>query len=139
MNVKKLLIAWLAGFIIMSLLSGLWYMVLMSDYNHVQFADVERAEFLFIWIVIGYLALSLLMAYLYPIGYKGKSPTKEGLRFGLLMGLVIAIPYSLILYATYTIPLTATLIDIVYQVVEITIVGIVIGYVYGSGAKAGSD
>ncbi len=55
------------------------------------------------------------------------------------MGLVIAIPYSLILYATYTIPLTATLIDIVYQVVEITIVGIVIGYVYGSGAKAGSD
>ena len=139
MNVKKLVLASLAGFIIMFLLSGLWYMVLMSDYYHANFADVERAEPIFTSIVIGYLVLSFLLAYIYPFGYKGKSPLIEGLRFGLIMGLVIAIPSMLILYGVHTFPLTGTLIDIIFTIVQISIGGIVIGYVYGSGAKAESD
>ncbi len=135
MNIKKLVSAWLAGFIVMFSLSGLWYMVLMPDYYSVQFADVARAEPLFTWIVLGYLVVSFLLAYIYPIGYKGKSPLKEGLRFGFFMGLIIALPMGLILYGVHTYPLTATLVDIIYLVVEKTIGGIVIGFVYGSSAE----
>ena len=136
MNFKKLVFAWLAGFFAMFLLSGLWYMVLMADYYSVQFADVSRAEPLFTWIVLGYLAVSFLMAYIYPMGYKGLSPVNEGIRFGFFMGLIIAVPSMFIAYAVNTIPLTGSMVDIIYQIVEKTIGGGVIGYVYGSSAEA---
>ncbi len=139
MNVKKLVLAGLAGFVIMLLLNGLWHMVLMSDYYRTNFADVERAEPIIIWIVIAALVGSFLLAYIYPFGYKGGSPIKEGMRFGLLMGLVMAVPSMLSLYGVYTIPLTGTLIEIIFQIVLVTIGGIVIGFVYGSGAKARSE
>ena len=61
------------------------------------------------------------------------------MRFGLLFGLIVAVPAMLSLYGVYTIPLTGTLIEIIFQIVMITIGGIVIGLVYGSGAKAGSE
>ena len=139
MNAKKLLFSWLAGFVVMFLVSGLWYMVLMQDYYSVQFADVNRAEPLMPWIVVGYLVWALLMAYIYPIGYKDGSPVKEGLKFGVLIGLISVLPLTLVEHGAYTVPLTATLIDAVYHVVEKGIGGIVIGLVYGSSAKATSD
>lgn len=139
MNLKKLVFAWLAGFVAMFLLSGLWYMVLMPDYYSAQFADVSRAEPLFTWIVLGYLVGSFLMAYIYPIGYKGMSPINEGLRFGFFMGLIIAIPAMFIAYAVNTIPLSGTMVDTIYQIVEKTIGGGVIGLVYGSGAEVEED
>ena len=136
MNTKKLVFAWLAGFVAMFLLSGLWYMVLMPDYYGTQFADVSRAEPLFTWIVFGYLVGSFLLAYIYPIGYKGESPLKEGLRFGFFMGLLLAVPSMFIGYAVNTYPLSGTMVDIIYQIVEKTIGGGVIGYVYGGGAES---
>ncbi len=133
MNSKKLVFAWLAGFVAMFLLSGLWYMVLMSDYYATQFADVSRAEPLFIWIVLGYLVGSFILAYIYPVGSKGGSPLKEGLRFGFFMGVLIAVPFMFIAYAINTIPLSGTIVDTIYQIVEKMIGGAVIGYVYGGG------
>ncbi len=135
MDTKKLLTAWISSFIVMFSLSGLWYMILMSDYYNEQYTAIERAAPLFAWIVLGYLVLSFLMTYIYPLGYKGNSPMKEGLRFGFFMGLIIALPMGLIYHAVYTFPLSGTLIDIIYQVVEKTIGGGVIGFVYGSSAK----
>ena len=136
MNSKKLVFAWLAGFVAMFLLSGLWYMVLMPDYYATQFADVSRAEPFFTWIVLGYLVGSFLLAYIYPVGYKGGSPVKEGLRFGFFMGLIIAVPAMFIAYAVNTIPLSGTMVDTIYQIVEKMIGGGVIGYVYGGSTKA---
>ena len=136
MNSKKLIFAWLAGFVAMFALSGLWYMVLMPDYYSTQFADVSRAEPLFTWIVLGYLVVSFLLAYIYPVGYKGGSPLTEGLRFGFFMGLLIAVPAMFIAYAVNTLPLSGSMVDTIYQIVEKTVGGGVIGYVYGGSAKA---
>ena len=131
-------LAWLTGFVVMFLLSGLWYMGIMGDYYNEQFAEVNRAAPMMLWIVLGYLVASFLLAYIYPIGYKGGAPAKEGLRFGLFMGLVMSLPVGLILYGVNTIPLSGTLVDTIYQVVEKTIGGLVIGIVYGSSAKTTS-
>jgi hypothetical protein len=134
-DTKKLITAGISSFIVMFSLSGLWYMVLAANYYSEQYAVIERAAPLFAWIVLAYLVLSFLLAYIYPFGFKGNSPMKEGLRFGFIMGLVIALPMGFIYYAVYTFPLSGTLIDIIYQVVEKTIGGGVIGFVYGSSAK----
>jgi len=132
MNVKKLVMSAIAGFVVMFIISGLWYMVLMKGYYNNQFADVYRPEFKMVWIVIGYLVWAFLMAYIYPIGYKGGPPVKEGLKFGILVGLISVLPIGLVLYGAHTVPLTGTLVDAIYHVVEKGIGGIVIGVVYGN-------
>ncbi len=132
MNVKKLVMSAIAGFVVMFIISGLWYLVLMKGYYNDQFADVNRPEFKMVWIVIGYLVWAFLMAYIYPIGYKGGPPVKEGLKFGILVGLISVLPISLVLYGAHTVPLTGTLVDAIYHVVEKGIGGIVIGIVYGN-------
>ena len=110
MNVKKLVMSAIAGFVAMFIISGLWYMVLMKGYYNDQFADVYRPEFKMVWIVIGYLVWAFLMAYIYPIGYKGGPPVKEGLKFGILVGLISVLPIGLVLYGAHTVPLTGTLV-----------------------------
>lgn len=135
MNCGKLIIAWLAGFVVMFLLSGLWYMVIMQSYYAEQFSEVARAEPVMIWIGLGYLVAALLMAFIYPLGYKGGMPAAEGLKFGILIGLIMAVPIGLIMYGVNTIPLGATMVDTIYQVVEKSVGGLVIGLVFGKGAK----
>jgi hypothetical protein len=142
MNVKKLVLAWLAGFVVALLLGLLWYTVMEGFYD-AQYSELNRPESealrSTLWIVLGYLVGYFLMAYIYPIGYKGGAPVKEGLRFGLLIGLIMTLPFALVLYGVYVFPLAGILVDIIYQVVEKTIGGVVIALVYGSGAKAESN
>ena len=61
----------------MFLLNGLWHMVLFSDYYRSNFADVERAEPIMIWILIGAIAVAFLLAYIYPFEYRGGRPYKK--------------------------------------------------------------
>lgn len=136
MNAKKLTLATIVAFIIMVLLSSLWYMVIMGDYYDREFTEVQRPEFKMAWIFIGYLVAALLMAYIYPIGYRGGSPAGEGLRFGLLIGLIMALPSALVYYGVWTIPFGATLIDAIYLIIEKIAGGLVIGLIYGRSASS---
>ncbi len=134
MNTKKLLLTFVAGFIVMFAISGLWYLVIMKGFYSEQFADVNRPEYNMVWITIGYLVAAILMAYIYPLGYKGGPPMKEGMKFGLLLGLVMALPISLVNFGVLNVPLTGSLVDTIYQVVEKIAGGITIGLVYGKGS-----
>ncbi len=137
MNMKKCVLAALAGFAVMFSISGLWYLVIMRNFYSTQFAEVNRPEENMIWIVIGYIVAAILLAFIYPIGYKGGDPAKEGLRFGILMGLIMILPVAFILFGVYKFPLTGSLVDTIYQIVEKSIGGVVIGLVFGRGGKSG--
>lgn len=134
MNTKKLLSTFVAGFIVMFALSGLWYLVIMKGFYSEQFADVQRPEFNMVWITAGYLVAAILMAYVYPKGYKGGPPMNEGMKFGLIIGLLMALPISLVHLGVHNVPLTGSLVDTLYQVVEKIAGGITIGLVYGKGS-----
>ena len=79
MDTKKMTMAWLGGFLVMFILSGIWYNFVVMDYNMVTYAEVNlpEEEFSLLYIVIGYLILSFMMSYMYPIGYGGGSAVKE--------------------------------------------------------------
>ena len=130
MKGTKLVLATVLGFVVMFLVSGLWYLVIMKGYYNEQFSEVYRLEHKMSWIAIGYLIGAFLLAAIYPIGYKSGEPGQEGLRFGILAGLLMALPMGLTIYGVYTIPLAPTVINIIYQVVEKGIGGTVIGLVY---------
>lgn len=136
MKAKKLIMATIVAFVIMVLLSSLWYMVIMGDYYNQEFTEVQRPEFKMVWIFIGYLVGAFLMAYIYPLGYQGGSPANEGMRFGLLIGLITALPSALVYYGVWTIPFGPTLIDVIYLIIEKIVGGLVIGLIYGKGASS---
>ncbi len=130
----KMLYAWLAGAVGMLILSVLWHRVIMGGFYDEQGAAIMRDEPKMLFIILALLILAFLMAYAYPIGYKGGSPITEGLKFGALMGLLAFLPFNLILYGAFNVPLAGALVDAGWHVVEEGVGGVIIAMVYGSGA-----
>ena len=139
MNRKKLIPALVVGFVVMFVLGFLWHSVIMTDFYQEQYKDVWRADTKIPFIVLGYLVLALLMAYLYPVGYKGGSPAAEGIRFGILIGLLWVLPHGLVSHATENITLTGIIVDAIWHVVEEGAGGIAVAMVYGAPAAGATE
>ena len=131
MNTKKFVLAAIAGFIVMFGISALWHKIVMGSFygNHYE-AIATNVDLLYV--LIGYLVIGLLMAFIYPIGYKGGSPLKEGPRFGALIGLVGLLPMTLIvLLGSGLVTHTGAIVDVIWHIIEEGIGGTVIALVYG--------
>ena len=137
MNTKKCLTAWIAGFLAMFILSGIWYMLIMEDFYKTNCYIPARENPMMLYIALGYLILALLMTYLYSMSYKEGSPTKEGLRFGVLIGMLWVLPNGLVLYgATHSGTRLLILVDTVWHLIEEGVGGIVIASIYGRKSSA---
>ncbi len=92
-----------------------------------------RAEPQFGPLLAANLLLGLLMAYMYPQGYKGGSPVTEGAKFGALVGLLVWGPALLTLTAVLEgFDLSSTVvIDILWHLVEEGAAGAAVGLIYG--------
>lgn len=66
------------------------------------------------------------MAAMYPKGYQGGDPLKEGARMGLMVG---DVPTGVVLvhYSTYELQLAGVVMDIVFNVALFVLAGAVIG------------
>ena len=135
MNVKQLLGA-AGAFVVMFALSGLWHQVLMGDYYAAIMPNVSRAEPNMVVIGCGYLITALVMARVFPIGYKGGSGVAEGLRFGAVIGLLWWLPANVVLSGVYETTLASALVDGVWHIAEGAAGGVVIGLLHVRGAAA---
>jgi len=132
MDFKKFLTAMVLGFFTMFVLGGLWHMLVMKSFYDRYGGDSALAEPNMLFIILGVLILAALMAYMYPQGYKGGSPLKEGLRFGVIIGLLWVLPYNVIMIGVMGTAKTLVLVDTLWHLVEQGVGGIVIGYIYKS-------
>jgi len=130
MDFKKFSMAVVGGFIAMFIPGGLWHMLIMKDFYNKYGGDSALAEPNMIFIILGVLILAALMAYMYPQGYKGGSPVKEGLRFGVVIGLLWILLYNVIMIGVMGTAKTLVVVDALWHIFEQGIGGIVIGYVY---------
>lgn len=138
MNLKKLIIATIAGGIVMFLLAGLFHMMIpmIKDNYAAWMAEANpRRDMVepihFVMVVVSYVILALLMAYIYPLGYKGGSPIKEGFVFGALMGLLSRVPVALVVWSTLFVDKNWVITEGIWHMLEEGIGGIVIAFVYG--------
>ena len=93
MNGRKFVTGALVASVVAFLLSGLWHVVLMSDYY--ESVTVGGRETPLMWAIgLAYLMVGIIMAYMYPRGYEGGSPVGEGLKFGAIIGLTLVAPYE---------------------------------------------
>ncbi len=131
MNVKKFVLAWMTAVVVALLLAFGWHFFLLGDFYRAQAEALAREEPQLVFIFVALLILYFLMALIYPIGYKGGSPVKEGFRFGALIGLIWVLPISVVDHGLYNLPLTLVIVDSAWHVVQEGLGGIVIALVYG--------
>ena len=106
MNFKKFFGASILVFITLQITNflghSLWLGQTYQSLTNVWRPDI--AEKMWIYTVIGLLT-SPLFVYIFNKGYEGKGII-EGFRFGLIIGLFIALPAAFYEYAMYSIPLS---------------------------------
>ena len=136
MDVKKLALATVAGGAAMWLLAGLWHMVLMVEFYAMEGEAQHEGMGI---IIVAYLVLGLLMAHMYPPGYKGGRPWVEGLRFGVLIGIVWVLPHGLAMVGAHGDSISYELINGVWHMVEQGVGGVVVAIIYGPDKVAESD
>lgn len=130
---SKMLKAGLVAFLIMAVASAVFYGVLMIDRFAVWEAEVARAEPNILLGFVAMLLFSMAMAAMYPKGYQGGDPVKEGARFGSMVALVL-VSIILLNYTIYELQFAGSLVDMVFNGILVTGMGAAIGTVYGSGA-----
>lgn len=130
MNVKRLALATLAGGVGMWVLAGIWHeLILAPFYAHATGATHEGTGI----ILIAYLVLGVLMAYIYPLGYRGGRPVREGLRFGMVIGVLWVFPHELAMAGAHGEPLAYVFQNAAWHLVEQGVGGIIIALIYGWG------
>ena len=137
MDIKKLLMGGIAGGVLFFLLGWLIYgMLLMSFMNgHTGAAgNIARAEPDFMYLIIGNLAMGFLMAYIFIKA--GINSLSSGLITGGVIGLLMAVGYNCLTYATTTaISKTGMAADVGAAAAMWAIAGALVGLIMGMGKK----
>ncbi len=133
MNWKKLLIAWAVVFVLVFNLGFLIHVVLLSDqYEGLEgmMRPEEEAMSYLPFIVLSDLIFAFAFVYIYARGKEEKPWMGQGLRFGLLVGLIGPVPNILIRYATMPVPAGLIGMQIGLELVDMLILGMAAAGIY---------
>lgn len=100
----------------------------MGSYLHIMRPPEEQKIFANI---IGFLIQGIILSYIYSHYFRGESPFKEGLIYGLLTGLFVSLPYVFFMWANYTVRYKAVIANGIGMGFRVLIAGIVIGLIFG--------
>ena len=135
MNIKKFILATLTGSMTMWILAGLWHELIMAKFYATETQATHEGTGI---ILLAYLALGVLMAYIYPLGYKGGRPAMEGLRFGIIIGLLWVFPHGLAMAGAHGDSILYVIKNTAWHLIEQGAGGILIGLVYGKSRSSDS-
>lgn len=141
MNNKTFWIGFVAVFVVAQVIGYLVHQVWLAD-TYVALADSFRPQselMSMMWMMTVASVVSLfLFCYIFTRGYEGKG-IAEGLRYGLLIGLFVALPMAVNQYVVYPITSNLALIWFVAGLVGYMILGAVFAAIYKpSGSVAHS-
>ncbi|TKJ40490.1 hypothetical protein CEE37_09255 [candidate division LCP-89 bacterium B3_LCP] len=127
-TVRKLILATLAGGFGMWIVAGLWHNLIMPTLYKDTHASHEGIGIM----LVAYIVLAAIMAYIYPLGYKGGKPVLEGLRFGIIIGILWVFPHELAMAGAHE---GKSIIYVFrnagWHIIEQGIGGIIIGLIHG--------
>ena len=119
----------------MWVVSGLWHNLILANFYAQKGASHEGIGILF----ISYLILALIMSYLYPFGYRGKAPWLEGLRFGIMIGILWVFPHELAMAVAHGESLSYVFKNGAWHAIEQGIGGIILGSIYGKFERSAEE
>lgn len=132
---KKLLLTGLVVFIVMFILDAVIHgnllMPLYTKSAKLMLAPaVAQTRMHFMW--LGQLIYAMLLVLLYSQGIEGKGSVNQGIRFGIYIGLLMAIPGNMIMYGWSKFPANMLLGWGVSEFIKLVIFGAIIGALYKS-------
>jgi CBS domain containing-hemolysin-like protein len=130
MNIKRFIWASLAVFAAFEIIDTIVHGIILSK-TYAALADLWRPDMMSkMWLMhLGSFIIAFLFTYIFIRGYENKG-LAEGVRYGLIIGLFMNIPYAFYEYAMYPLPLSLCLQWFVYGMIEIIICGIIVAAIY---------
>jgi hypothetical protein len=141
LNVKQWIIAAIAVFVFSSIWTFLVTRVVMSPSYPVLYPTGPALEDLVVQRVLIYLAralFALLFVFVFTRGYEGKPGIGEGVRYGLLLGLLIQLPGTLYSVGLTGLPTGYLVLRAVFGLVDAILSGIIVALIYKGQPKAAS-
>ena len=129
-NIRKLIVSWAAAFVATIALHYFFKKMFMPEFYEEHFlrgVTISHPNF----ILIAYAALIFLMSFAYPYYYRGGFPVLEGMKFGLVIGLLWRGLFLLVEYGNGVIDSDMVIVDGGWHMLEEGVTGIIIGAVYG--------
>ncbi len=138
MKIQKIAIAAVVAAVFMFLTDWLWFGMLMKD--SMTPIPNARPEPLMVWLALGMLIYSFAFAYIFVAGRGSGSAIAEGARFGFWATLFAWIPMGFVWYGlTSGAPMSEYLTEDVFRLVQMVIMGIIVGYMTGMGGHRGGE
>ena len=122
----KLLLSTMAGGFVMWVVGGLWHNLILPIFNSNAQAHHDGLAI----VLISYFVLAFLMAYLFLLSYQeDKSVIGEGLKIGVLIGILWVFPHGLAMAGTHDTSIIYEIKNTLYHMVEQGIGGVIIAFI----------
>ena len=131
MNVKKLVLTIIVIFVVANLTGFFIHAILLApDYMAVKEHYRPEGQEKMIFICLAYLAFAIGSVVVYAKGVENKPWLGQGLRFGILMWLVLAVPSFLIAYAVQEVPTMLMVKQVLFEGVDKLLLGAITAALY---------
>jgi hypothetical protein len=131
MNLKKLLLTILVVFVVANLtgffIHAIW---LRQDYMVVAQHYRPEGQEKMVWIILAYLSFAIGSVLVYARGVENKPWLGQGVRFGILMCLVLTVPSFFIAYAVQPVPAILMAKQVLNEGIGKILLGIVTAALY---------
>ena len=131
MNKPRLVITIIVIFVVATFtgffIHGMW---LKQDYMPVASLYRPDDQIKMPFILISYLAFAIGSVWLYAHGVEDKPWLGQGVRFGIAMWLVLAVPSFLIAYAVQPMPIILTVKQLMSEAVNKIVLGLITALIY---------
>jgi len=135
---KKYMIAWALIFVAWFLGSFLIHGVLLhSDYAQLPnlFRTEADAQKYFPLMILAHVILSGAFVWIYARGAEAKPWVAQGVRFGIAVALLTAVPTYMIYFVVQPMPGDMVIKQILYDGALMIILGVIVAWVYRGAAK----
>lgn len=132
MNYKKITLATISYVVLSMAIAFPWHLIWFHDL-YLKIGAVTRPEPIIPLGMLSMLIQGVVIAYIYPFWYRGGNPIVQGVKFSLIVGLLV---YTVMGFATAAKmniePVSTFLIyHTIFQFLQFTITGAALGLIYG--------
>jgi len=123
----KHFVATLAGGLGMWIIAGLWHNLILPIFDSNMQAHHEGLALA----LVAYFILAFLMVYIYSLSYQGGKPVFEGLKIGVIIGILWVFPHGLVMAGTHDTSIIYEIKNTLWHMVEQGMGGIIIALILG--------
>jgi len=131
MNMKRLVLTIVVIFIVANF-TGFFIHAIWLRQDYMPVANLYRPEGQekMLWIILAYLSFAIGSVWLYAHGVEDKPWLGQGVRFGIAMWLVLAVPSFFIAYAVQPVPVILMAKQVISEGVDKILLGIITAFLY---------